>query len=60
MGDLIKATPGIIVLLLGLASLGFGVSWLMTTEPPFGPLGTLGAVGGYVAAWLIAFKAFTS
>jgi hypothetical protein len=55
-----KALPAIVVILLGLASLGFGVAGLMTNEPPFGALGILGAIGGYLAAAIITLRIVSS
>ncbi len=60
MGDLVKAMPAVIVMLVGLASLAFGVHWMMTGDMPFGPGGTLAALAGYVVAALVILKAFTN
>lgn len=48
--------PNVIIIFLGLFSLAFAVFGLMTTEPPFGQLGTVAALGGFVAAVLITLR----
>lgn len=56
MGHSMKALPTVIVILLGLASLAFGISGLMTTEPAFGQLGNVAAIGGFLAAALVTLR----
>lgn len=56
MGDFVKALPAVLMMILGVISLGFGVAWMMSGNEAQGPAATLGALAGYVISVLFVLR----